>query len=511
MANWSEGYISDIDYTYGYYAELSPNNVKIPFLMAGLEAPKFTSACELGFGQGMSINAHAAASDVKWYGTDFNPSQASFAKELADISGSAAHIFDQSFGEFCNREDLPDFDFIGLHGIWSWVSNDNRDIITDFIRRKLKVGGVLYISYNTLPGWAAASPIRHMLTEHDHMHGSRGQGIGKRVKASIEFTQDLLKLCQPLVQQVPSIPQRLEDISKQNSNYLAHEYFNREWQPMYFSEMADWLSPTKTNFACSASFLEDYNPSSYNNEQLAFIETLDDPMFAQSVKDYMHNKQFRRDYWVKGARKISMAKSEQIWHQLRFRMIANAENIKYEVNGAAGTIALREDIFKTVVTLLSDHKIHQVADLQQQLPDDFEQNWLFESLAILHAQGHIILVQEDVVIEKVQEHCRRLNAYIMQQSLVSPELAALVSPLTGNATTYGRFHLIFLHAYIQGKTTREQWVDYAWQALKKNNQLLLKDGNTLQEEKDNIEELNQMVDSFEKNTLPIVKRLQIVD
>ena len=28
MANWSEGYMSDIDYTYGYYPELSPNNVK---------------------------------------------------------------------------------------------------------------------------------------------------------------------------------------------------------------------------------------------------------------------------------------------------------------------------------------------------------------------------------------------------------------------------------------------------------------------------------------------------
>ena len=141
MANWSEGYVSDIDYTYGYYAELNPHNVKIPFLMAGIEAPKFTTACELGFGQGMSINAHAAASNIAWYGTDFNPSQASFAQELSDVSGSNAQIFDQSFSEFCGREDLPDFDFIGLHGIWSWVSNENREIITDFIRRKLKVGG----------------------------------------------------------------------------------------------------------------------------------------------------------------------------------------------------------------------------------------------------------------------------------------------------------------------------------------------------------------------------------
>lgn len=511
MANWSEGYVSDIDYTYGYYAELNPHNVKIPFLMAGLEAPKFTTACELGFGQGMSINAHAAASNIKWYGTDFNPSQASFAQELADVSGSTAHIFDQSFNEFCSREDLPDFDFIGLHGIWSWVSNENRKIITDFIRRKLKVGGVVYISYNTLPGWSAASPIRHMLTEHDHMHGSRSQGIGKRVKASIEFTQDLLKICQPLVQQVPTIPQRLDDISKQNPNYLAHEYFNRDWQPMYFSELADWLSPTKTNFACSANFLEDYSPSSYNNEQLAFIESIDDPMFAQSVKDYMHNKQFRRDYWVKGARKVSTAKLEQTWHQLRFMMIVDAENIKYEVNGAAGSISLREDIYKRIVDLLKDHQIHQVADLQQQLPDDFKQSWLFESLAILYSQGSIVLVQEDNTIEEVKERCKKLNTYVMQQSLVSPELNALVSPLTGSALTYDRFSLIFLYAYSQGRKTRAEWVDYAWQALKKNNQLLLKDGNTLQEEEDNIKELNNMVDNFEKNTLPLAKRLMVVD
>lgn len=510
MANWSEGYISDIDYTYGYYSELNPHNVKIPFLTAGLEAPTFATACELGFGQGVSINAHSAASNVTWYGTDFNPSQASFGQELADISGSNAHIYDQSFAEFCHRDDLPDFDFIGLHGIWSWVSNENRKIIIEFIRRKLKVGGVLYISYNTLPGWAAASPIRHMLTEHDHMHGSRGQGISKRVKASIEFTQDLLKLCQPLVQQVPSIPQRLDNISQQNANYLAHEYFNRDWQPMYFSEMADWLSPTKTSFACSTSFLEDYDLCNYTNEQSEFLSTIDDPVFKQSVKDYMHNKQFRRDYWVKGARQITSAKSEQTWYQLRFLLIENTKDIKYEINGPAGTVTLREDIYRQIVELLSDYKIHQVADLQQQLPEDFKQTWLFESLAILHSQGAIVLVQEDEVIKTVQEKCDKLNAYVMQQSLVSPELKALVSPLTGGAMTFERFSLIFLHAYIQGKNKKTDWVDYAWQALKKNNQLLLKDGNTLREEKDNIQELNEMAGRFEADILPVVKRLQIV-
>lgn len=350
-----------------------------------------------------------------------------------------------------------------------------------------------------------------MLTEHDHMHGSRGKSISRRVEDSIKFTQELLELSQPLVQQVPSIPQRLENISKQNPNYLAHEYFNRDWQPMYFSEMADWLSPTKTSFACSASFLEDYSPCSYTNEQSEFLKSVDDPMFEQSIKDYMHNKQFRRDYWVKGARKISSAKLEMTWYQLRFMLITSEQDIQYELNSAVGNVSLNKDIYKQVVGLLNDYKIHQVADLQKKLPDDFKQSWLFESLAILHSQGAIVLVQDDNVIKEVQEQCKKLNAYIMQQSLVSPELTALASPLTGTALTFGRFPLIFLHAYIQGKNKQADWVDYAWQALKKNNQLLLKDGNTLQAEKDNIDELYKMADNFEKYTLPLVKRLKIVE
>lgn len=154
MNDWTSGYVADIGYTYGYYPELNPQRVMLAFLNSGLIPPKFTNACELGFGQGVSTNIHAAASVCSWYGTDFNPAQASFAQELAASSGLTAHLYDEAFDEFTKR-DLPEFDYIGLHGIWSWISDENRVVIVDFIKKKLKVGGVLYISYNTLPGWGA--------------------------------------------------------------------------------------------------------------------------------------------------------------------------------------------------------------------------------------------------------------------------------------------------------------------------------------------------------------------
>ncbi len=166
MTDWTAGYVADIGYTFGYYTELNPLRVQLQFLNSGLALPGTGAACELGFGQGLSANVHAAASMSKWYGTDFNPSQAAFAQQVNDITGAGAELFDQGFDEFCNRQDLPDFDYIGLHGIWSWISDENRKTIVDFIRRKLKVGGVVYISYKTLPGWAPMVPMRHLLTEH---------------------------------------------------------------------------------------------------------------------------------------------------------------------------------------------------------------------------------------------------------------------------------------------------------------------------------------------------------
>ncbi len=119
MSDWTSGYVADIGYTFGYYTELNPLRIRLAFLNQGLAFPEIGTACELGFGQGLSTNIHAAASTIQWSGTDFNPAQAAFAQELATASGANPLLVDNAFDEFLNRDDLPQFDYIGLHGIWS--------------------------------------------------------------------------------------------------------------------------------------------------------------------------------------------------------------------------------------------------------------------------------------------------------------------------------------------------------------------------------------------------------
>ena len=162
VSDWTAGYIADIDYTHGFYRELTPSHLRFALLLKGIRPPdgKFTY-CELGFGQGFGLNLLAAAHpEGDFWGTDFNPTHAANARLLAESVGADnVHVFDRSFAEFLET-DTPDFDFICLHGVWAWVAPDNQRLIVEFLRRRLKPRGVVFISYNTPPGWAPILPLR---------------------------------------------------------------------------------------------------------------------------------------------------------------------------------------------------------------------------------------------------------------------------------------------------------------------------------------------------------------
>jgi len=107
MANWNDGYVSEIEYTYGYYPELNPLQARLHLLHKGFKPPVIRTACELGFGQGVSILTHSAGDDIKWYWTDFNPGQGAFAKNTAGAGGLTPQFNRGDFATFCAKSCLP--------------------------------------------------------------------------------------------------------------------------------------------------------------------------------------------------------------------------------------------------------------------------------------------------------------------------------------------------------------------------------------------------------------------
>jgi hypothetical protein len=510
-ADWTAGYVADIGYTYGYYNELNPIRVRLALLNAGLALPKQGTACELGFGQGLSVNVHAAASATNWYGTDFNPAQAGFAQELAVASGANAMLYDEAFAEFCSRPDLPDFDYIGLHGIWSWISDSNRAVITDFVRRKLKVGGVLYISYNTMPGWATFAPMRHLMTVHADLFGSDARGIVSKIDGAIEFAEKLLSVNPAFAKANPLVADRLQKMKAHSRSYLAHEYFNRDWYPMHFATMAGMLESAKLQYACSAHYLDSVDAVNFTAEQQALLNEVPHGTFRESVRDFIVNQQFRRDLWVKGARRIGAVEQAEALRKERVVLVSARQDVSLKINSTLGEISMTEGVYNPILDLLSDHKVRTLAQIEQAVKErGIAFGQIVQAVLVLTGTNHLSAAQDEAVIAKSKKHTDRLNAHVISKSRSSNELLHLASPVTGGGLAVSRFQQLFMNAIAQGKKTPQEWANFAWQILDAQGQRIIKDGKTVDSPQENLSELEAHAQSFADVRLPMLKALHVI-
>lgn len=511
MPDWSAGYVADIGYTYGTYAELNPERMRLALLMAGVVPPETGIACELGFGQGMSVNMHAAGSGTTWYGTDFNPSQAAFAQELANTSGANAHLYDQSFAEFCARADLPEFDFIGLHGIFSWISDENRAIIVDFIRRKLKVGGVLYISYNTQPGWAAMAPVRDLMAEYASVMGSPGQGSLGRVEQSLAFIDRLLGTEPKFLQQSPTTKARFDRLKIQNRSYVAHEFFNRDWLPFTFAQIARWLEPTKVGYACSAHYLDHVDAINLSADQQKLLGELTDVPLMQTARDFIINQTFRRDYWVRGARRLGALAQDQQLRATRVALTTPRADVSLKATGPVGEISLNEPIYAPLLDRLADHQPRTIGELiEYGETRQISRSQVLQAIFILSGIGSVAILRSEEATARARPQTDKLNTHVCKLSLSNPEFLQLVSPATGGAVPVDSVQMMFIQARSRGDKDVEQWANFATAVLARQGRRLTVEGKPVETDEQQSREMIARAVAFRERTLPILQMLGVI-
>lgn len=509
MTNWTSGYISEIDYTHGYYAELNPVRIKLAFAANGLNFPEIRTACELGYGQGLSTNIHAAATNIEWWGTDFNPSMAAYSQELA--IASRATVFDESFIDFCSRPDLPDFDFIALHGIWSWISDKNRMAIVDFIRRKLKVGGVLYISYNTLPGWSTSAPLRHLMIQYKETMTASGTGIIKQIESSLNLTNQLLTANPLWARANPQIVERFKSIQQQNPHYLAHEYFNKDWDPIYFTDMAGYLDSAKLSFATSAHYIDYLDGINLSIDQQKILSEIHDTNFRQSIRDFMVNSQFRKDYWVKGPRRLNIIDRNEALRNFGVVLTVARSDVILKARGALGEANLEPSVYNPILDFLSDHTIKTLGHIENALSaTDISLNRITQAITLLIGQGYVSPAIDLEVISQSKARAQQLNKLLLKKALASGDIVYLASPVTGGGIPVGRFQQIFIIAKSAGHKTSDDWASFAWEVIKSQNQKILKDGKPIDSEEANLAELRKYAAIFQEKQLPVLQALQVV-
>jgi SAM-dependent methyltransferase len=508
MTNWTEGYHAGEDYNYEYHAELNPLRLHLALLNADLAPPTTLSACELGFGQGLSMNLHAAASTTQWFGTDFNPAHAVFAKELASASGAAASFSDQSFAEFCSRPDLPDFDFIGLHGVFSWISDENRGTIVNFINRKLKAGGVLYLSYNTLSGHAAFMPVQELLTRYVELHGASSRKLDK----ALEFAQKVLAASPLYTQANTQAAKELATISSYNRTYVAHEYINRAWTPMSFSRLAEWLAPTKLTYACTARWFDTIDEWNLTIEQQAVLNEIHDINLRETVRNLMMNRRLRKDYWIKGARRNTPQEKMEGLRRQRVVLGVPRSDVSVEAQATLGNFSPPKSVYDPILDALADHRPRTLGQIEQAVNDKGVDIGLIMTVVLALVQtGALFPAQEDSVVAAARPQTDKLNAFLCDRARYRVTQSVLVSPVIGSGIVdVGRVVQFFWHAMSQGKKSPSDLAAHASQIFRAEGMTILDEERLYAPPDGNLTALTAAATIFTDKMVPVLRGLQIL-
>jgi len=478
MTDWSDGYRVDIGYTHGYFRELSPHFARFVLATHGYEPPRAKTPryLEIGFGQGVSLSIHAAAAGGEFWGLDFNPAHAVAAGTLCGWSGAETTVLDESVQEFAGRSHLPPFDMISLHGVWSWVSQENRNAIVGIAKRALAPGGILYMSYNVSPGFIATLGLRHLLTTYVQRSCSPGEPITVAMERALAFAQRLLESGALYFVNEPAVAKRLEAMHKVDKRYLAHEYFNADWCAMPFADVASAMASAKLEFGASASLEDHLEPLQIAEPGRALLGSIVDPLLRESARDFLVNQQFRRDYFVRGLQKVPGRAGKEALFGTRLMLKCVPREIKLEARGRLGTVALHEGVYVPVIEALaanamsakSVREVCAMVDSRDVTGDQVEQ-----ALILLVMKGDVAPCSEADGSGDTGMRSFRLNEALMRQATSSGDVTYLASPVIGAGVKVSRIEQLFLGARMANRREPLDYARYVSERLAEHGQSVL--------------------------------------
>lgn len=455
--SWSAGYVADLPYTHGYYHELAPAFIRFGLLLSGLDHGGGDPAddghyryCELGYGQGVSANLHAAANPRgRFWGTDFHPEHALFAQDLAQRAGLPARWLACSF-EHLMDENLPDFDLVTLHGVWSWIDEPTREAVLRFLQRRLKVGGVVYLSYNVMPGWSAERPLRDLMRLHTEAASAPGEGTAARIEAAVAFAARLRQARAAYFEHNPPAAQMLDDLQRENIHVVAHEYFNRAWHIGYFADLARSLEGAGLQFAGSLH-KSDLLGEVGQRARGCGLEGVD-PALRETTHDFILNRRFRRDVFVRGARRLTVAERDERLLDLAFVLTRPAGPFGPTVATPYGSVSLDGSVLRPLLEVMEAatgplplRALRAEAGLQEHPLDA-----VLAVLVALVAQGQAMPAFADDARHAGASRARAINQVVAGRARQDDLLRYLASPVTGHAVEAAWADRLLLWAWEQG-------------------------------------------------------------
>lgn len=162
-------------------------------------------------------------------------------------------------------DELPGkFDYIIAHGVFSWVDRGSRDALLQIFSEKLLPGGLVYLNYNSRPGWNVRGLVRDFLLAQTKMEGS--------LRARAELARETAVALIPALDgaQHPYVllmANELKFVGEGELSWIAHEYLCADNHPYWHSEFIELAGRHGLKYVADAGVHDASNLASTELEQ----------------------------------------------------------------------------------------------------------------------------------------------------------------------------------------------------------------------------------------------------
>lgn len=386
-----------------YISKAFPNtNINILSAKAriyGLDSAPIDGArvLELGSSCGGNIIPQALYyPEATFTGIDLSPVQVQHGNELIQSMGlTNVTLMEKNIMDI--DDDFGTFDYIIVHGIWSWVPDMVKDKILSICNRNLSDRGIAYVSYNTYPGWKRLEQLRDiMLYSEKHAHHDSLKDRTVYTKNVLKLIAETMKMDERARTQSNYKINNINRVVQSNDYYVGHEYLETINDPVYISQFVARAEQQGCTYIGDESL------------QRSFITWLDDAVVEninvlsqgnhvdkEQYYDYVYDTQFRMALLTKSIHADTIIRNETVTKDTLDSLYFYASSNESEEMSAKWT----DPVLIAIKTLMDRRKSFNVQDLVQYMkehhPDvDIDIDTVYRRLFFLTIVGHLYVLSE---------------------------------------------------------------------------------------------------------------------
>ncbi len=243
------------------------------------------------------------------------------------------------------NEDFGKFDYIIVHGVFSWVPDIVKEKIIKICNENLAEEGIAYISYNTYPGWKEPDKVREMMLYANKYFPEVSQGDKvQRGKAFISIVAEQMKSYTDISEKKGDFIRQIEEIINMQDYYVGHEQLEDINDPMYLHEFVDLLRKENLEYISDVA-LRLSIASVYNQSTVEKLQQLSqgDHVIKEQCLDFILDTKFRRALICKKSQAGKLNFTESFPNEILDSFLLSLRYTKEELE------TLNEDNVKTIM------------------------------------------------------------------------------------------------------------------------------------------------------------------